>query len=73
MMIDLADCDTMLPSVFDIRPNLQFDAERRPYLFNSALISLSVLLGRILKGVYSPSKTCCAIIESIFRHRTDLP
>ncbi|GAA5976454.1 hypothetical protein JCM10908_005505 [Rhodotorula pacifica] len=55
MMIDLADCDTMLPSVFDIRPNLQFDSERRPYLFNSALISLSVLLGRILKGVYSPT------------------
>ncbi|GAA5862577.1 hypothetical protein JCM3774_001066 [Rhodotorula dairenensis] len=55
MMIDLADCDTMLPSVFDIRPNLQFDTERRPYLFNSALISLSVLLGRILKGVYSPT------------------
>lgn len=66
MMIDLADCDTMLPSVFDIRPNLQFDAERRPYLFNSALISLSVLLGRILKGVYSPSKTCCATVESRF-------
>ncbi|BGP54251.1 hypothetical protein JCM8202v2_001828 [Rhodotorula sphaerocarpa] len=55
MMIDLADCDTMLPSVFDIRPNLQFDSERRPYLFNSALISLSVLLGRILKGIYSPT------------------
>ncbi|GAA5835100.1 hypothetical protein JCM9279_007200 [Rhodotorula babjevae] len=55
MMIDLADCDTMLPSVFDIRPNLEFDSERRPYLFNSALISLSILLGRILKAVYSPT------------------
>ncbi|GAA5839856.1 hypothetical protein JCM11251_001233 [Rhodosporidiobolus azoricus] len=56
MMIDLADCDTMLPSVFDIRPNSQgFDAENRPYLFNSALISLSILLGRILKAVYSPT------------------
>ncbi|BGP30501.1 hypothetical protein JCM10296v2_002256 [Rhodotorula toruloides] len=55
MMIDLADCDTMLPSVFDIRPNLDFDEKRRPYLFNSALISLSILLGRILKAVYSPT------------------
>ncbi|GAA6034873.1 hypothetical protein JCM8097_009343 [Rhodosporidiobolus ruineniae] len=55
MMIDLADCDTMLPSVFDIRPNSDFDAERRPYLFNSALISLSILLGRIIKAVYSPT------------------
>jgi hypothetical protein len=54
-MIDLADCDCMLPSVFDIRPNLQFDAERKPYLFNGALLSLSILLGRIVKGVYSPS------------------
>ncbi|KAK4700690.1 hypothetical protein P7C70_g5556, partial [Phenoliferia sp. Uapishka_3] len=55
MMIDLADCDCLLPSVFDIRPNAEFDAERRPYLFNSALISLSILLGRILKMVYSPT------------------
>ncbi|GAA6000454.1 hypothetical protein JCM10207_008018 [Rhodosporidiobolus poonsookiae] len=55
MSIDLADCDTMLPSVFDIRPNLDFNAESRPYLFNSALISLSILLGRILKAVYSPT------------------
>ncbi|KAI5480442.1 nitrogen assimilation transcription factor [Pseudohyphozyma bogoriensis] len=55
MMIDLADCDCLLPSVFDIRPNLQFDAERRPYLFNGALLALSILLGRILKMVYSPT------------------
>ena len=56
MMIDLADCDTLLPSVFDIRPNRDFNSDHRPYLFNSALISLSVLLGRILKAVYSPSE-----------------
>ncbi|GAA6062132.1 hypothetical protein JCM10212_003167 [Sporobolomyces blumeae] len=55
MMIDLADCDALLPSVFDIRPNRNFNADHRPYLFNSALISLSVLLGRILKAVYSPT------------------
>ncbi|GAA5829418.1 hypothetical protein JCM3766R1_001091 [Sporobolomyces carnicolor] len=55
MMIDLADCDTLLPSVFDIRPNRDFNSDHRPYLFNSALISLSVLLGRILKAVYSPT------------------
>lgn len=56
MMIDLQDCDCLLPSIYDIRPNLEFDAEQRPYLFNSALISLSILLGRILKLVYSPSE-----------------
>lgn len=55
MMIDLQDCDCLLPSVFDIRPNVEFDSERRPFLFNSALISLSIILGRILKMVYSPS------------------
>ncbi|GAA5912172.1 Zn(II)2Cys6 transcription factor [Sporobolomyces salmoneus] len=55
MMIDLADCDALLPSVFDIRPNRDFNSDHRPYLFNSALISLSVLLGRILKAVYSPT------------------
>jgi hypothetical protein len=28
MIIDLSDCDTMLPSVFDIRPNLEFGSCR---------------------------------------------
>ncbi|SCV71265.1 BQ2448_2853 [Microbotryum intermedium] len=55
MMIDLADCDCLLPSVFDIRPGTDFDAERKPYLFNGALISLSILLGRIIKAIYSPT------------------
>lgn len=55
MMIDLADCDTMLPSVHDIRPALPFNAEQRPFIFNGAVLSLSILLGRILKGIYSPS------------------
>jgi len=64
MMIDLADCDALLPSVFDIRPSTNrrdFDSGHRPYLFNSALISLSVLLGRILKSVYSPSESSCSV------------
>lgn len=56
MMIDLADCDTMLPSVHDIRPALPFNAEQRPFMFNGAVLSLSILLGRILKGIYSPSE-----------------
>jgi len=56
MMIDLADCDTMLPSVHDIRPALPFNAEQRPFIFNGAVLSLSILLGRILKGIYSPSE-----------------
>ncbi|ORY74320.1 fungal-specific transcription factor domain-domain-containing protein [Leucosporidium creatinivorum] len=55
MMIDLADCDTMLPSVHDIRPALPFNAEQRPFIFNGAVLSLSILLGRILKGIYSPT------------------
>ncbi|KAK4058473.1 hypothetical protein OIO90_000634 [Microbotryomycetes sp. JL221] len=55
MMIDLADCDTMLPSVHDIRPGQPVNADQRPFLFNGALLSLSILLGRILKGIYSPT------------------
>lgn len=65
MLIDLADCDCLLPSIYDIRPNTTFDAEQRPYLFNSALISLSILLGRILKSVYSPSKSQCFVIVGL--------
>ncbi|GJN87202.1 hypothetical protein Rhopal_000147-T1 [Rhodotorula paludigena] len=72
MMIDLADCDTMLPSVFDIRPNLEFDAQRRPYLFNSALISLSILLGRILKAVYSPTGIMLLSEKDAMSLRNDL-
>jgi hypothetical protein len=33
MSIDLADCDTMLPSVFDIRPNAEFGS----YCFHRSL------------------------------------
>jgi len=58
MMIDLADCDCQLPSAFDVkRPGLELDTEenRRPFLFNSALVDLSIILGRILKAVYSPT------------------
>lgn len=72
MMIDLADCDALLPSVFDIRPNLEFDAENRPYLFNSALLALSVILGRILKMVYSPSMSHCSFPSMREREVSDM-
>jgi hypothetical protein len=58
MMIDLADCDTMLPSVFDIRPNLQFDAERRPYLSAS----------RMQSGEITHRLTIAAIHRSAIKH-----
>lgn len=65
MMIDLADCDTMLPSVHDIRPGMPVNADQRPFLFNGALLSLSILLGRILKGIYSPSKSSSSFHPSL--------
>lgn len=62
MMIDLADCDTYQPSVYEVRAGAGeaqdqplVDLDQRPYLFNANLISLSVILGRILKAIYSPS------------------
>jgi hypothetical protein len=60
-MIDLADCDRFLPSVHEILPGQSpsdVNVSYRPYLANNSHIELAIILGKILKLLYSPSAFC---------------
>lgn len=51
-MIDLLDCDVLLPSPDEVDSDgsvLPAGSEERPYLYMSELLKLSILLGRITK------------------------
>ncbi|CEH13583.1 hypothetical protein PSEUBRA_SCAF13g01932 [Ceraceosorus bombacis] len=59
LAIDLTDCDVRLPSPLeilrhpsDLRAN---PALERPFAFNTEMLKLSILFGRTLKTIYSPT------------------
>lgn len=55
-MIDLQDCDRLFPSEHQLLPKQEaVDDKSKPFLGNPAMIELSILLGNVLKLVYSPS------------------
>lgn len=66
MMIDLADCDRNFPSIYDYVPGVAAeDANKaqKPFLMNHWSLSLAILLGRVLKLLYSackPDSSACA-------------
>jgi hypothetical protein len=51
LIIDLLDCDVLLPSPYGSPEEvvLPGGGEERPYLYMSELLKLSILLGRITK------------------------
>ena len=56
MMIDLADCDRLYPSIHDHPPEalpVTVDTTRKPFLLNHWHLSLTIILGRVLKLLYS--------------------
>jgi hypothetical protein len=56
MMIDLADCDRLYPSIHDHQPYMEssaVDTTQKPYLLNHWMLSLSIILGKVLKLLYS--------------------
>lgn len=56
MMIDLADCDRLYPSIHDHQPGAEGDAVdtlHKPYLLNHWMLSLSIILGKVTKMLYS--------------------
>lgn len=58
VMIDLHDCDRFLPSVHEILPgqsHSDVNPNHRPYLANTYQIELAIILGKVLKLLYSPS------------------
>lgn len=61
--IDLTDCDVRLPSAIEsVKPGneehkstiMGADAEQ-PFAFNTEMVKLSILFGRVLKTIYSPT------------------
>lgn len=56
MMIDLSDCDRLYPSIHDhpVDDDLQVvDTSKKPYLLNHWMLSLSIILGKVLRLLYS--------------------
>lgn len=84
LAIDLTDCDVRLPSPFEI---LQYPGdlpsnpgEERPFAFNTEMLKLSILFGRVMKTIYSPTglmKTTddeiVGLLNDIDRWRNNLP
>jgi hypothetical protein len=58
MGIDLADCDRLFPSSYDLQPGqspADVNPRDQPFLAYNKLLELSIILGRILKYMYTPS------------------
>lgn len=58
MGIDLADCDRLFPSNIELQfgqAEADVDPRDQPYLAFNKLLELSILLGRVLKLMYTPS------------------
>lgn len=60
-MIDLTDCDRLYPAEYEYLPGQradEVDTSVKPFLGMPAEIELSILLGDVLKLLYSPSTPC---------------
>ncbi|KAI3484090.1 hypothetical protein L1887_52915 [Cichorium endivia] len=76
MMIDLTDCDVRLPSPFEIlrSPNdLPSDPSTdRPFAYNTEMLKLTILFGRVMKTIYSPTGLMNATDEEILSLLRDI-
>jgi hypothetical protein len=60
MMIDISDCDRLYPSVYEFLPGQpaeMVDTNSKPFVGNASMIELSLLLGKVLKLLYTPCKS----------------
>lgn len=69
LAVDLTDCDVRLPSPYEIR---RFPTDlpavpgvERPFAFNTEMLKLSILFGRVQKTIYSPTGLMKATDEEI--------
>lgn len=69
LQIDLTDCDVRLPSPYEI---LRFPTDppsdphaERPFSFNTEMLKISILFGRVMKTIYSPTGLMKATDEEI--------
>jgi len=57
LLIDLSDCDVLLPATYDIVPSAEPPCwpSNLHYMCLCEHLKLSVLIGRVLKTIYSPT------------------
>lgn len=76
LAIDLTDCDVRLPSPHEIlrfatdlpsNPN-----EEKPFAFNTEMLKLSILFGRVMKTIYSPTGLMKTTDEEIVSLLSDI-
>ncbi|KAJ1020519.1 hypothetical protein NDA13_005835 [Ustilago tritici] len=76
MMIDLTDCDVRLPSPYEIlrsSHDLPSDpATKRPFAYNTEMLKLTILFGRVMKTIYSPTGLMNATDEEILSLLRDI-
>ncbi|KAK0553283.1 hypothetical protein OC845_001283 [Tilletia horrida] len=59
LAIDLTECDVRLPSPYEVKrwdedPSADPTTDR-PFAFNTEMLKLSILFGRVMKTIYSPT------------------
>lgn len=76
LAIDLTDCDVRLPSPHELLrfpSDLPTDSSTdRPFAFNTEMLKLSILFGRVMKTVYSPTGLMKTNDEDIVGLLTDI-
>lgn len=76
MMIDLTDCDVRLPSPYEIlrsSNDLPSDPSTdRPFAYNTEMLKLTILFGRVMKTIYSPTGLMNATDEEILSLLRDI-
>ncbi|SNX86209.1 related to ASG1 - activator of stress genes [Melanopsichium pennsylvanicum] len=76
MMIDLTDCDVRLPSPYEIlrsSNDLPSDpSTNRPFAYNTEMLKLTILFGRVMKTIYSPTGLMNATDEEILSLLRDI-
>lgn len=84
LAIDLTDCDVRLPSPHEV---LRFPTDvpsvsgtDRPFAFNTEMLKLSILFGRVMKTIYSPTglmkttdEDMIGLLSDIDRWKENLP
>ena len=76
LAIDLTDCDVRLPSPFEILrsptdPKSDLNTDR-PFAFNTEMLKLTILIGRVMKAIYSPTGLMKATDEEITSLLSDI-
>lgn len=76
MMIDLTDCDVRLPSPYEIlrsSSDLPSDpSTNRPFAYNTEMLKLTILFGRVMKTIYSPTGLMNATDEEVLSLLRDI-